>query len=306
MGINRAQKKSKEPFSQSIIKFELTCDPLFISEEESEPGKYEPLGPLLALAQDEQPLPFRIALEHAYENNFESIEKFYESEIEDGERVYQNLKFLKEEHKGLDEDEVLAVYFFTISFPVRELSVYRRLNQDLTSEDRETSLPKWRFYIYHLFNAMSKIPIWNPLTLQDVYRGVNVNLVKKYPQKYKKGNEIIWYTFTSTTLDISKVQNFLQREKNESKEGTIFTLNNANLSGRDIRFYSRHKEEVEVLFPPGSRFSIISILNLDDIIPFSIIQLKQLPTLEVSLKNLVHNFERTGEENSSLLVRNET
>jgi len=69
------------------------------------------------------------------------------------------------------------------------------------------------------------------------------------------GNTITWYGFTSTTTNLGKVQSFLADE-----ESTIFCINGC-FSGRSIQQFSGHPDEAEVLIPPGSRFSIVSIIR---------------------------------------------
>jgi len=147
------------------------------------------------------------------------------------------------------------------------------MNNDLSSSTRDENTPKWRYYLYYLFNALRKIPIWR--VNQDLYRGVRLNLVKKYPNKYQEGNEIIWFGVTSTTTNLKAVKSFIGNE-----EGTIFSINSC-LSGRDVHKFSGHEDEAEVLVPPGSRFKIMGIIESQ---VMTIIQLKQIPTLEKLLK----------------------
>jgi len=71
-----------------------------------------------------------------------------------------------------------------------------------------------------------------------------------------------------------KLQRFLG-----DKESTIFSINEC-LSGRSIEKFSSHPEEAEILLPPGSRFKIVGVIRGK----ITLIQLKQIPTLEKLLK----------------------
>jgi len=121
---------------------------------------------------------------------------------------------------------------------------------------------------------LRKIPFWRGN--QDLYRGISIDVVEKYPQKYVEGNLITWYGFSSTTTNFKKIQNFLGKDN----PCTVFTINSC-FSGRAIHTMSAVKTECEVLLPPGSRFEVMSIVGYGNM---KIIQLKQVPTLESLLK----------------------
>jgi len=155
----------------------------------------------------------------------------------------------------------------------KSFNLYTRLNCALTSSERSSQAPEWRFYLRYLFNGLRKLPIWEGK--QDLYRSISINLEKRNPQKYKPGKIITWYGFSSTTLNIGAMKDFLG-----DQEGTIFCINGA-ISGREIEKFSAKPDEVEVLLPPGSRFQIINTINLGKLI---MIQLKQIKSLEIMLK----------------------
>jgi len=141
----------------------------------------------------------------------------------------------------------------------------------MISPNREVETPKWKYYLYFLFNALKKIP--KAVLQQDVYRGVDCNLVKDYPTKYVVGKKIIWYSFTSTTTNLQKIMRFLP----PTKPRTIFTINGV-FSGRYLQQFSAHPSESEVLLPPASRFEVLSIVKLDP--NTHMIQMKQIPGIE--------------------------
>jgi len=65
-----------------------------------------------------------------------------------------------------------------------------------------------------------------------------------------------------------------------NEESTIFCIEGC-ISGRSIEKFSGHPDEAEILIPPASRFLIDGIIPLGKI---TMIQLKQVPTLEIQLK----------------------
>jgi len=229
------------------------------------------LGPLVLLRKTEIPLSFEESLKLAY--NIEFDEMTFEGNLPYGEKIYDNLSSPEIDY-GLTKDEFLSIYFYTVEWSPNSLNLYSRLNRDLSTAGRDQNAPKWKHYLHYLFNGLRKIPKWNPV--QDLYRGVNQNLVKIYPQKYVEDAEITWYGFTSTSTKLSTIKNFMKNDP----EGTVFAINGC-ISGRSINSFSGHSNEAEVLIPPGSRFSIISIFPMGNI---TMIQMKQIPTLEVLLK----------------------
>jgi len=229
------------------------------------------LGPYVKLRETEKPLSFRKSLKFAYKEDFDTIESYYNDCTSICKQRYINLQSSPEKDFGLSKVECLSILLYTAEFIPEHLNLYNCLNKDISSDQRDQTLLKWRFYLYYLFNALKKIPIWK--SNQELYRGVNEDVVKKYPQKYVKGNQIIWFSFTSTTSDISIVKNELQKN-GEEKDVTIFHITKS-LSGRNIQPFSTNNR-LEVVFPPGSRFNIKSIQGGN----IKIIQLYQISSLE--------------------------
>jgi len=175
---------------------------------------------------------------------------------------------------GITEDEFLSVYFYTIETQNKADNIYTRLNAELTSKQRSHTLPKWKYYLYYLFNAFRKLPPWTGR--QDLYRGVNKDLVGLYPEKYKIGEKITLYGITSASTELSVMQTFLS----PGTPNTIFLINEA-FSGRCIERLSSLPGEEEVLFPPASRFLIKGIIRIESNATW--IQIKQIPSFETAL-----------------------
>jgi len=227
------------------------------------------LAQIILLRKTETPLSFEESVLLAFNNELDEIT--FESNIPYGENIYDTLGPNNE--YGINREEVLAIYFYTLEWTPKSLNLYSRLNRDLSSSERDNSIPKWKHYLHYLLGGLRKLPKW--VVKQDLYRGVCLNLVKAYPQKYCKGGIITWYGFTSTTTNLEKVKSFLG-----DNDGTIFSINDC-ISGRSIRIFSGLPSEDEILIPAGSRFQIVSIVSFGKI---TMIQLKQIPTLEKLLK----------------------
>jgi len=239
-----------------------------VSTGESVSEFQSPLAPLILLRKTESPPPFQECLAIIYKDEFDEI--VYESALIYALDIFSNLNTDKE--FTLDFDEFLGIYFYTLEWQTRELNLYSRLNQVLSSSDRSSSLSSWKFYLHYLMNGLRKIPLWK--SSQDLYRGVPGDLIKIYPEKYKVEKIITWYGFSSTSTNLARVQSFLG-----DNEATIFCINEC-ISGRRIEKFSAHPEEAEILLPPGSRFKIVGIIRGK----ITLIQLKQIPTLEKLLK----------------------
>jgi len=225
------------------------------------------LSPFVLLSDDDILCDFESALQIAYDGNL------------DKKLLYVNLEFGKslfEDKQGITmtESEFLSLYFYTLEWSNPSLNTYQKLNSDLVNSDRQ-SARKWKFYLHYLFGALRKIPKWS--LPQDLYRGVPLNLLKEYPDKYAMGKKIIWYSCTSTTTNLSQIMKFLP----QSKGRTVFTINGA-FSGRSIATFSAIPTESEVLLPPGTRFEVVGIAKLDE--STTLIQLKQIPSLEQDLQ----------------------
>jgi hypothetical protein len=227
--------------------------------------RLSPLAPLILLQKNETPLTFEESITSTYKDKDKFDQIFFQDSLKIGRKQFLSLTKPEIDY-GLKEEEALSIYFYTLEWSCRELSLYYRLNKDLTSNQRNSTAPIWKHYLYYLFNALRKVPIWKGN--QDIYRGVGKNLVKHYPKKYIEKEEITWYAITSATTSSKCIQSFLTKE-----ESTIFCINRC--VGRHIKSLSSHPEEDEVLLPPESSFIITSIFYQPIDSDHVIIQLEQ-------------------------------
>jgi len=183
----------------------------FIETEESEEIPKTPLSPLVILRKNEKPLSFEDSLKFAYNDDWEEMGEWFEAYISYAEDIFKKLS-LPEKSFGLTKEESFSLYFYTLELTAAtHLNLYSRMNKDLSSSSRDQNTPKWKYYLFYLFGALRKIPTWKEH--QDLYRGVRLNLVKEFPNKYQEGNVIIWFGATSTTTNLKKVKSFLGDEE---------------------------------------------------------------------------------------------
>ena len=149
---------------------------------------------------------------------------------------------------GLDQDETAAISLYT-----HESELYPTLNDLLRQRDRKRLRPFFP-YLRLLMDARRKLP----RHVGTVWRGVKgVDL----RDKYLKGSEVYWWAFSSTTKDLSTLQNpnFL----GTSGVRTVFNIQVKR--GVDIVRYSMFQgeaAEAEVLIFPGTKLRVVDSMDM--------------------------------------------
>jgi len=166
----------------------------------------------------------------------------------------------KSSSSPLSEDQSAAIMLYTMEWEPKEESVYFILNKSLRNEDRQ-SLKPWFLYLKLFFTALSLLPS----NSRTVYRGVKHDL----KHKYRKGEKIIWWGFSSCTqtMDVLSNEAFMGPSGNR----TLFAIECQ--SAKDIQEYSYFKKEAEVLLPAAREFQVESVVPQAG--GLSIIQLKE-------------------------------
>eukprot|EP00931_Biecheleriopsis_adriatica_P093727 TRINITY_DN6745_c0_g1_i4.p1 TRINITY_DN6745_c0_g1~~TRINITY_DN6745_c0_g1_i4.p1 ORF type:complete len:493 (-),score=88.17 TRINITY_DN6745_c0_g1_i4:38-1420(-) len=103
---------------------------------------------------------------------------------------------------GLTMCMVVAIWMYTTESPL-----YHKLNAALRSRDRTTLTSFYFPYLRLLLTAIRKIRAMGDGSVQIVNRGVKRDLVKEYPDAYKRGESMIWWSITSTTSDLEVLSN---------------------------------------------------------------------------------------------------
>jgi len=163
----------------------------------------------------------------------------------------ENLLLDEKSEYGLTANEIGAINLYTQGWIPASKSLYSILNEHLRSEERASIQPFFP-YLKLLFSGFEKLPKKE----RTVFRGVKKDL----STDYKKGKRLTWWSFSSCTLELEVLQNELFLGTKGKR--TIFTL--TSKLGVEIMKYSMYKNEAEILFPPGIRLTVSSILNQGD------------------------------------------
>ena len=137
----------------------------------------------------------------------------------------------------------MAVHVYTQDSPF-----YKELNRILRLRDRAALKPFFP-YLKLVLDAKHKLPRYEG----TVWRGVKgINLLSKYP----KGKEVYWWAFSSTTKELSTLQNpqFL----GQTGLRTVFNIQVKRAV--DIVPYSIFQgsdSEAEVLLFPGAKLRVV-------------------------------------------------
>lgn len=173
-------------------------------------------------------------------------------------------------------DESAAIFLYTMEWPKSNGSFYSVLNTHLRSEDR-SSLKDWFSYMRLFLNGLVKIQS----SSRRLFRGVKQNLA----ERYKLGENVIWWAFSSCTDDRSVAERFC------GKVGPRTMLEIECYTGKSIATYSKYPSEKETLLIAARNMEVIS--NTTDPTGLTLIRLKEtepkfslivLPEVEQSKK----------------------
>jgi hypothetical protein len=157
-------------------------------------------------------------------------------------------------------DESASIMLYSMGWKPLDKCLYVALNAALRSKDRD-ELEPWFLYLKLFLTAISRLPS----TPRHVYRGVKLDL----SAKYRIGQTIVWWGFSSCTTSI----NVLQSELFLGKTGTRTMFNIDCDSGKDIREHSYYQSEDEILLLAATQFKVIGCLDIGN--GFHQIQLKE-------------------------------
>ncbi|CAF3438804.1 unnamed protein product [Rotaria socialis] len=185
---------------------------------------------------------------------------------------------------GLSQDESAAIMLYTMGWEPLDKCLYVVLNATLRTANRQQLKP-WLLYLRLFVSALIRLP---PLR-ETVYRGIKLDL----GPEYKKGETIIWWGFSSCTIDVSILQSELFLGDKGTR--TMFTI--ICDSARDIRKHSYYPMEDEMLLLAATQFKVTGCLNQGDL---RIIQLKETQP-PFPLLQLVPSTSQTINISSSVL-----
>eukprot|EP01124_Arcella_intermedia_P028110 TRINITY_DN5648_c0_g1_i1.p1 TRINITY_DN5648_c0_g1~~TRINITY_DN5648_c0_g1_i1.p1 ORF type:complete len:345 (-),score=92.56 TRINITY_DN5648_c0_g1_i1:35-1069(-) len=232
--------------------------------------------PYISLSKDEIEVPATLegCLKEIFPND--DAYKPYKGDLHNfsQKRESWNPGYLGE--KELRDIEIESIFIYTLELPLpsKQFQIYTNLNKTLTSPQRDKELTCWRFYLYHFFKGFRKLPVFD-LQEGQLYRGVGLDLLKHYPEKYQEGKKITFYAFSSFSTKRNKAKEWCK------DTGTLFTVYKSCLSGRRIAKLSIFPSEDEILFPPGATFAIEQIRSEPNGI--TTIFMKQVPSIDREL-----------------------
>lgn len=144
----------------------------------------------------------------------------------------------------LEADEIAAIHLYT-----QESDFYPHLNVLLRARNRPALKPMLP-YLRLLMTGLARLPFAKGV----FYRGVTKDL----SAKFKKGDMKVWWTVSSTTSDLAVLgsKQFLGTEGPRT-QFIIHTHHAVN-----IKPFSAHEEEEEYVLPPGSLFTVSSVVDL--------------------------------------------
>jgi predicted DNA-binding WGR domain protein len=140
--------------------------------------------------------------------------------------------------KEMDQELYGSIMLYTSN------AIYKELNKVLREENR-TAVKKYFNYLRMFLEAMDRLPKQQ----KTLWRGISVDLY----DKYKVGQNVIWWGVSSCTSDKKVAENFMNGCGGNCTFLTIETKTATDIS--EISFYSNEKES---LLAPGTEFKVLS------------------------------------------------
>eukprot|EP00668_Euglena_longa_P009965 GGOE01012079.1.p1 GENE.GGOE01012079.1~~GGOE01012079.1.p1 ORF type:complete len:274 (-),score=70.94 GGOE01012079.1:623-1444(-) len=160
----------------------------------------------------------------------------------------QTISTLGEQGDSLSEADVFAIFTYTYELLGNDWQIYSEVNR-IMREHVPQDVAFWRPLIFHLDCALGKLPSHE----HTAYRAA----VRFDPELYLEGNRVIWPAFSSASVNMGVVNDFIEDKRQDVElegQGTVFVL--TTKSARRVHTYSHFPEEEEVLFPPNSVFHV--------------------------------------------------
>jgi hypothetical protein len=144
----------------------------------------------------------------------------------------------------LTADQIAAIHMYT-----QECDFYRKLNSCLRDRDRARIKPFFP-YLRLLLEGLRQLPAQK----RSVYRGVKLDL----SAKFRKGDEPVWWsiTSTSTSMDVLQSKEFCGQDGPR----TVFLVQAAH--ARDIAAFSAFSSEEELILLPGAQLRVKAVVAM--------------------------------------------
>ncbi|CAF2516001.1 unnamed protein product [Rotaria sp. Silwood2] len=151
---------------------------------------------------------------------------------------------------GLTQDELAAIYLYTMEWNNEKSSLYSILNKILRNTSDREQLRPWYLYLKLFLTALAKLPF---APAQVVWRGVKRNI----SADFSPGSQVVWWSFSSCTTSLQVLESDLYL--GAAGERTLFSIETIN--GKSIESYSAFDTEDEILLLPGTYMEVQSQLH---------------------------------------------
>ena len=146
----------------------------------------------------------------------------------------------------LEPIHMMAVYLYTAN-----QLIFNKANESLSNWSEDSV---WAPYVHALYQGIHLAPQFAGI---EVYRPI---LTPFTPEEYPIGGTLAWSNFSVTSADWKTSSDFINqqmsRPKSDSGPGGIVFIIQSNGVGRDISRLSKYPQNQEVVFPPGTKFTI--------------------------------------------------
>lgn len=172
------------------------------------------------------------------------------------------IKFL-----NITVDDIRIISSYTIESSLdTNFSPYKLLNKNLVSENRQQGINNISKYLFIFLTSLRKLQrFYTNSKTKFLYRclkGVKINNDIFNPKivPYIAGDIKTFWGFTSTSPYAKTEYDFLNKEINNNKSGTIFAFA-GKIWGYDISLFNYYGEN-EILLEPGRQFFIEEVMPL--------------------------------------------
>lgn len=175
-------------------------------------------------------------------------------------QIEKNKDFIKAKYEEISDSDALAIssYTYEPKKMYQKYGPYRLLNTNLVETNRKNGVINVEKYLFVFLKALRKL---KKIKINKLFRCINCKVkTEKDPNNakfipYVKGNQKIFWPFTSTSYDEEECDKFLN---DNNGTGTKFIMEGKNLWGYDISLFNVCGEK-EILLEPERKYIIENI-----------------------------------------------
>ena len=220
-----------------------------------------------------------------YKQIIKKINKHLDKNFNDIQRKYKNITY--------EDAQIISSYTCELNEEDKEYNLYKILNNNLVANNRVNSIQNISKYLFIFLKALRKLKRYSPENKKSFYRCINTQVLLNYDSFDKKkipylsGEHKIFWAFSSASTNPLTSFDFLGKDKNNYKKGTIFSLT-GDVWGYDISLFNVYGEE-EILLEPEREIEVEESLPPLNNIIYVRCRIKQTPVvLEDILKQKIN------------------